>query len=45
MEYLLLSSCIVLKLIDSQGQEDPLEEHMYTCGGFILIFGKNNTII
>ena len=21
------------------------EEHMYTCGGFILIFGKNNTIL
>ena len=20
-------------------------EHMYTCGGFILIFGKTNTII
>ena len=20
-------------------------EHMYTCGGFILIFGKNNTIM
>ena len=21
------------------------EEHMYTCGGFILIFGKTNTIL
>ena len=21
------------------------EEHMYTCGGFILIFGKTNTIM
>ena len=20
-------------------------EHMYTCGGFILIFGKSNTIM
>ena len=20
-------------------------EHVYTCGGFVLIFGKNNTII
>ena len=20
-------------------------EHMYTCGGFILIFGKSNTVI
>ena len=20
-------------------------EHMYTCGGFILIFGKTNTIM
>ena len=20
-------------------------EHMYTCGGFILIFGKTNTVI
>ena len=22
-----------------------LKEHMYTCGGFILIFGKTNTIM
>ena len=22
-----------------------LEAHMYTCGGFILIFGKTNTIM
>ena len=21
------------------------EEHMYTCGGFILIFGKSNTVM
>ena len=21
------------------------EEHMYTCGGFILIYGKTNTIL
>ena len=24
---------------------DNLKEHMYTCGGFILIFGKNNTVM
>ena len=23
----------------------PKVEHMYTCGGFILIFGKTNTIM
>ena len=22
-----------------------VEKHMYTCGGFILIFGKTNTIM
>ena len=22
-----------------------IQEHMYTCGGFILIFGKTNTIM
>ena len=23
----------------------PDGEHMYTCGGFILIFGKTNTVL
>ena len=22
-----------------------ITEHMYTCGGFILIFGKSNTVM
>ena len=26
-------------------QEGSGREHMYTCGGFILIFGKTNTIM
>ena len=31
-----------------QGEKKSEEydgEHMYTCGGFILIFGKTNTIM
>ena len=28
---------------DGRGVQDG--EHMYTCGGFILIFGKTNTIM
>ena len=27
------------------GWRVPDGEHMYTCGGFILIFGKTNTIM
>ena len=27
------------------GRKVQGEEHMYTCGGFILIFGKTNTIM
>ena len=27
------------------GREVQDGEHMYTCGGFILIFGKTNTIM
>ena len=29
---------------DGMGREED-GEHMYTCGGFILIFGKTNTIM
>ena len=25
--------------------ERRVQEHMYTCGGFILIFGKTNTVM
>ena len=27
------------------GRRDQDGEHVYTCGGFILIFGKTNTIL
>ena len=27
------------------GRRDQDGEHMYTCGGFILIFGKSNTVM
>ena len=27
------------------GRREQDGEHMYTCGGFILIFGKTNTIL
>ena len=35
--------CITSKT--SRGLSKDPEEHMYTCGGFILIFGKTNTIM
>ena len=34
-----LSNIFVIETYDRDG------EHMYTCGGFILIFGKTNTIM
>ena len=30
---------------EGRGREVQDGEHMYTCGGFILIFGKTNTIM
>ena len=30
---------------EAGGREVQDGEHMYTCGGFILIFGKTNTIL
>ena len=27
------------------GRRVPDGEHMYTCGGFMLIYGKTNTIV
>ena len=27
------------------GRRVQVGEHMYTCGGFILIFGKTNTVM
>jgi len=34
-----------LKNIRKNTSEIQDGEHMYTCGGFILIFGKTNTIM
>ena len=34
---------LTAKLITKVKVQDG--EHMYTCGGFILIFGKTNTIM
>ena len=31
--------------MEGGGREVQDGEHMYTCGGFILIFGKTNTIM
>ena len=31
--------------LNSSKINDPIKEHVYTCGGFILIFGKTNTIM
>ena len=35
------------KTIDGEGGGRRVQggEHMYTCGGFILIFGKTNTVM
>ena len=30
---------------EGRGRRDQDGEHMYTCGGFISIFGKTNTIL
>ena len=30
---------------EGEGRRVQDGEHMYTCGGFILIFGKTNTIL
>ena len=30
---------------EGEGRRVQDGEHMYTCGGFILIFGKTNTIM
>ena len=32
-------------MAESEEELKSHEEHMYTCGGFILIFGKTNTIM
>ena len=34
---------MIVKMIQNLGDFDG--EHMYTCGGFIFIFGKTNTIM
>ena len=31
--------------VEGGGWRDQDEDHVYTCGGFILIFGKTNTIM
>ena len=33
------------KIFEGGGRRVQDGEHMYTCGGFILIFGKTNTIM
>jgi len=30
---------------EGRGRRVQDREHMYTCGGFILIYGKTNTIL
>ena len=40
------SECLKTRILGRHGQGPSLDgEHRYTCGGFILIFGKTNTII
>ena len=34
-----------VKTLEGGGRRVRDGEHMYTCGGFILIFGKTNTIM
>jgi len=31
--------------LDSEGRGVQDREHVYTCGGFMLMFGKTNTIL
>ena len=39
------TGCLGLVHWDDPGRRVQDGEHMYTCGGFILIFGKTNTIM
>ena len=44
---------LILRVVPCQAASGEIElcclgedgEHMYTCGGFILIFGKTNTVM
>ena len=46
-----LCMCLVVKVkfdsVNGEGGGRRVQdgEHMYTCGGFILIFGKTNTVM
>ena len=41
-----IKSCLLLgRKTDRPRQHIKKRTHMYTCGGFILIFGKTNTIM
>ena len=40
-----LCTKILLKNGEGGGRRVQDGEHMYTCGGFILIFGKSNTVM
>ena len=42
---ILISDKIELNIGEGGGRRVHDGEHMYTCGGFILIFGKTNTIM
>ena len=39
------SICLTAELSAETLQARREWEHMYTCGGFILIFGKTNTVM
>ena len=37
--------CTGITQRDGMGREVGGGEHMYTCGGFMLMYGKTNTIL
>jgi len=45
--YITESPCYTAEMKHGEGGGRRVQdgEHMYTCGGFILIFGKTNTIM
>ena len=46
MKYLKKKKSLILQVewISKSGKLLKYEEHMYTCGGFVLMFGKTNTV-
>ena len=45
MDFIYKLDCVIPETFIFFKKDTFQMEHMYTCGGFILIFGKTNTIM